>query len=148
MVLRAIVVGSGAYFVSIMLSSLWAMQSDAMGPAGRTRTIDDISVSAALSITIAGPIIETLIYPLVRLAAQLSHKPRQETMFVMTSSAAIGWLLHGADGFAVGRALAFAMLAHLYVTIATRHGSRWAFAITAFAHICWNSLAIALALMR
>ena len=92
------------------------------------------------------PVSETLVFACLWGLSRLLFKRsliRRKFCFV-SAMVVLGFLLHGGTPDAVGRALAFGVLAGLFAYVAQRSGWRAGFAETAAAHIIWNVSGLAL----
>ena len=92
------------------------------------------------------PVAETLVFAglwglcgLVFRQSLIRHK-----LSFVSTMVVVGFLLHGGTPGAVGRALAFGMLAGLFAYVAQRSGWRAGFVEAAAAHIIWNVSGLAL----
>lgn len=87
--------------------------------------------------TVIAPILETLVFYAVFVVVNYWKSRFQKPLYVLTM-AFLGWILHGASYLTVNRMAAFALLALLYVRW-SKEGLWFAFIVTAWAHIVFNS---------
>ena len=86
---------------------------------------------------IIGPILETLVFYAVFIALRPWRNRLSKSVYV-SIMAFLGWFLHGASYLSINRMVAFTFLALLYVRW-SKEGLWFAFIVTAWAHIVFNS---------
>ena len=103
-------------------------------------TADPISYLKLVSITLIGPVVETILFAgLFFGIATTVPATRGERLCFAVVMGALGWLLHGAGWMSISRGIGFAILGIFYAMWHVRVNWIRAFWATSLAHVTWNS---------
>lgn len=130
----SIVFGLIAYTFSIIINTV----AHVINASGNIiSAYEEITIETTFIDIVFSPIMETFIFLFLWYITGRSGDSIRRNIIIFVSFI-IGWLSHGADALSLSAGMAFSLFSYLLIVTAKHHSIKYAFALTAAAHMIAN----------